>query len=58
MQMEDILETILMKRTRYEEYYEYLVKWIDRPVDDVTWVTTTSIHKSGKIIKNLMGTSP
>jgi hypothetical protein len=50
--MERILDTRVLKKTRGKEYYEYLVKWKDHPLEDATWVTVALIQKSGSTIKN------
>jgi len=41
--MERILETRVLKKTRGQEYHEYLVKWKNHPVEDATWVTAALI---------------
>ena len=56
--LERILDTRVGKKTRGKEYYEYLVKWKDRPLEDSTWMTTTMLQKSGVTIKDLMDRSP
>jgi hypothetical protein len=43
LQMEKILDTRLLKKTRGQEYYEYLIKWKDHPIEDATWVTNALI---------------
>ena len=35
-QMECILEKRVSKRTRRKQYYEYLVKWKNHPVEDAS----------------------
>jgi hypothetical protein len=49
--MERILDTRVLKKTRGQEYYEYLVKWKDHPLEDATWVTIALIQKSGSTIE-------
>ena len=36
-QTERILDRRLSKKTRRKEYFEYLVKWKNRPVEDASW---------------------
>ena len=36
-QMECILDKRVGKKTRRKEYYEYLVKWKNHPVEDASW---------------------
>ena len=45
--MERILDTRVLKKTRGQEYYEYMIKWEDLPLEDATWVTATLIQKIG-----------
>jgi hypothetical protein len=47
----------VLKKTRRQEYYEYLVKWKDDTLEDATWVTIALIQKSGSIVEELMNTS-
>jgi hypothetical protein len=35
-QMERILDTRVSKKTRWKEYFEYLVKWKNHPVEDAS----------------------
>jgi hypothetical protein len=55
--MERILDTRVLKKTRGQEYYEYLVKWKDHPVEYATWVTVALIQKSGSTEEELMNMS-
>ena len=55
---ETILDTRVCKRTRGKEYYEYLVKWKDHPLEDLTWMASTMLQKSGVTIEDLMDRSP
>jgi hypothetical protein len=38
-QMECILDKRVGKKTRRKEYFEYLVKWKNHPVEDASWET-------------------
>ena len=40
---ERILDKRMSKKTRGKEYYEYLTKWKDHPIEDSTWMTTTML---------------
>ena len=57
LEMEKILDTRVLKQTRGQEYYEYLVKWKNQPLEDATWVTVALIQKSGKTMEELMNRS-
>jgi hypothetical protein len=46
-QMECILDKRVNKRTRRKQYYEYLVKWKNHPVEDASWETEVVIQKHG-----------
>jgi hypothetical protein len=39
-------------------YHEYLVKWKDHPMEDLSWVVEPDILKHGKIVQELMDKSP
>jgi hypothetical protein len=46
-QMERILDKQIGKRTRRKQYFEYLVKWKNHPVEDASWETKVEIQKHG-----------
>jgi hypothetical protein len=46
-QMECILEKGTGKKTRRKQYFEYLVKWKNHPVEDASWETEAFIQKHG-----------
>jgi hypothetical protein len=48
--MEKILDQMIGKKTRRKTYFEYLVKWKDRPIEDASWVTKPDIQRHGKTI--------
>ena len=56
--MECILEKRVGKKTRWKEYFEYLVKWKNHPVEDASWETEAEIQKHGKTVQELMDRSP
>jgi hypothetical protein len=57
-QMECILDKRVGKKTRRKEYYEYLVKWENNPVEDASWETEAVIQKHGRTVQELMDRSP
>jgi hypothetical protein len=57
-QMECILDKKVSKRTRRKEYFEYLVKWKNHPVEDASWETEAEIQKHGQTVQELMDRSP
>jgi hypothetical protein len=46
-QMENILDKRFNKKTRRKQYFEYLVKWKDHPVEDASWENEVEIQKHG-----------
>jgi hypothetical protein len=57
-QMERILDKRVGKKTRRKEYFEYLVKWKNHPVEDASWETEAEIQKHGQNMQELMDRSP
>jgi hypothetical protein len=57
-QMECILDKRVSKRTRRKQYFEYLVKWKNHPVEDASWETEAEIQKHGQTMQELMDRSP
>jgi hypothetical protein len=57
-QMECILDKRVSKRTRRKQYFEYLVKWKNHPVEDASWETEAEIQKHGQTMHELMDRSP
>ena len=55
---EGILDKRVSKKTRDKEYYEYLIKWKNHPIEDSTWMTTTMVQKIGVIVEDLMDRIP
>ena len=39
LQPEKILDKRVFKKTRGQEYFQYLIKWKDKPEEDATWMT-------------------
>ena len=56
--LEIILDKRMSKKTRGNEYYEYLIKWKDHRIEDSTWMTTTMLQKSDVTFEGLMEKSP
>ena len=56
--IEIILDKRMSKKTRGREYYEYHIKWKNRPIKDSTWMTATMLQKSGVTVEYLMDRSP
>ena len=57
-QMECILDKRVGRKTRWKQYFEYLVKWKNHPVEDASWETKTVIQKHGQTMQELMDRSP
>jgi hypothetical protein len=56
--MECILDKRVGKKTRRKEYYEYLVRWNNHPVEDANWESEEMIQKHGQTMQELMDRSP
>jgi hypothetical protein len=56
--MERILDKRVSKRTRQKQYFEYLVKWKNHPVEDASWENEAEIQKHGQTMHELMDRSP
>ena len=56
--LERILDKRMSKKTRGKEYYEYLIKWKNHPIEDSTWMISIMLEKSGVIVEDLMDMSP
>ena len=48
----------MSKKTRGKEYYEYLIKQKNHPIEDSTWMIATMLQKSGVTVEDLMIGSP
>ena len=53
-----ILDQKVYKKTRNQEYFQYLVKWKDHLVADATWVTEATLQKINSLVEELMDRSP
>ena len=43
LQPERILDKKVFNKTRGQEYFQYLIKWKDQPIEDATWMTETML---------------
>jgi hypothetical protein len=57
-QMECILDKRVSRKTRRKQYFEYLVKWKNHPVEDANWENEVVIQKHGHTMQELMDRSP
>ena len=56
--MECILDKRISKRTRRKQYFEYLVKWKNHPVEYAILESEVEIQKHGQTMQELMDRSP
>jgi hypothetical protein len=52
--MECILDKRVGRKTRRKQYFEYLVKWKNHPVEDTSWETEAVIQKHGQTVQEPM----
>ena len=57
VEAEAIMETKVVKKTRGNEYLEYLVKWRGHPTKDSTWMSVAYLENKGYAIGNMMSRS-
>ena len=55
---EGILDKRVSNKTKGKEYYEYMIKWNNHPIEGSTWMTTIMLQKSGVTVEVLMDRSP
>ena len=58
LQPKRILDKRLYKKTKGQEYFQYLVKWKDHLIVDATWMTYAMLQKMGSSVEELMDKSP
>ena len=58
LQPKKILDKRPFRRTRGQEYFQYLIKWKDKPEEDATWMTEGMLQKIGRSVEELMDRSP
>jgi hypothetical protein len=56
--MECILDKRVDRKTSRKQYFEYLVKWKNHPVEDARWESEVVIQKHGQTMQELMDRSP
>ena len=54
LEVEAILDTKVVKRTRKKDYLEYLVKWKKQPIKDSTWMSAAELEAKGFTVADLM----
>jgi hypothetical protein len=52
--MERIIEKRISKKTRRKQYFEYLVKYKEHPVEDASWEDEAKIHRHGQTVQEIM----
>jgi hypothetical protein len=57
-QMERILNKRVRKKTKQKQYFEYLVKWKNHPVEYASWESEAVIQKHGHTMQELIDRSP
>ena len=57
-QMECILDKRVGRKTRRKQYFEYMVKWKNHPVEDASWESEAIIQKHGQTVQEHMDRSP
>ena len=45
-EVEYILDQRVGKNTRGKDYYEYLVKWKNRPIEDASWISQSKLYSA------------
>ena len=58
LQPEKILHKIVFRKTRGQEYFQYLIKWKDEPEEYATWMIEGMLQKIGRSVEELMDRSP
>jgi len=46
------------KKTKGQEYFQYLVKWKGQAIVEATWITEDVLQKLGKSVDEIMDRSP
>ena len=58
LQPEKILDKRVFNRTRGQEFFQYLIKWKDKPEEDATWMTEGMLQKIDRSVEELMERIP
>ena len=45
-EVEKVLDQRVSKSTKGKDYYEYLVKWNNRPIEDATWISQSDLDST------------
>ena len=45
-EVEKVLDQRVSKSTRGKDYYEYLVKWKNRPLEDASWISQSKLDST------------
>jgi len=56
-EIESILETQVVRRTRRKNYFQYQVRWKNRPIEDSSWLDARQIERTGTSVEELMNRS-
>ena len=51
LQQEKILDKRVFRRTKGQEYFQYLIKWKDKPQEDATWMTEEMLQNIGRSVE-------
>ena len=54
LEAENILDTKVVKSTKWKDYLEYLVKWKAYLVEDATWMSAIELEAKGFFVANMM----
>lgn len=54
LKIKSILDTQVVKQTRWKEYVQYLVKWKNCPIEDSSWLDARQIEQTGTSVEKLM----
>ena len=52
--IEAILDKKILKKTRNKTFFQYLVKWKNKPTEDVAWMAEKEISKYNVYLEDLM----
>ena len=52
--IEAILDKKILKKTRNKTFFQYLIKWKNKPTEDVPWMAEKEISKYNVYLEDLM----
>ena len=58
LQPKSILDKKLYKKTKGHEYFQYLLKWKDHPIEDASWMTDVMPQNMGSSVEEFMDRIP